>query len=458
MERARLDALLDSGRLRLPDGPRVDVRGGDPVIAAKFPISEIAAAALALCGANADRLWSRGGASQGVRVDVRAAAASLLSFMYLRVDGEPRVRTSATNPCVALYECRDGRWVHLHGAHPHLREGTLDVLGASFDANSIAAAVRRFDAQALEDALAERGMCGAMVRTADEWRDHPQAAAIRDLPAVEVLPLGRGPVEPPASGTSPLAGVRVLDLTRVLAGPTCGRTLAQHGADVLHISAAHLPTEETFDIDTGHGKRSAQLNLDLESDRERLRTLVRECDVFVNGYRAGALARRGFGVSDLEEMRPGIIVASINCYGHEGPWVGRPGWEQLAQTVSGIAAAEGAPGPPRLVPAAACDYTTGYLAAAGVMQAIAQRATVGGGWHVRASLTQTAMWIERQSEVCDRSSASGVGDPSDLMEESDTPFGRVSHLRPALQLPACAPEWRLPTVPHGYHEAAWLPR
>jgi crotonobetainyl-CoA:carnitine CoA-transferase CaiB-like acyl-CoA transferase len=451
--------ILHHAGLTLPPGPDAEITGADPIIASRFRVGEAAAAALAACGVAASELWAlRGGARQRVTVDVRAAAASLLGFMFQRLDGDATPRTNEGNPAVALYECGDGRWVHLHGGFPHLRDGTLDVLGCGFDAVEIAAAVKRWDAQELEDALAARGMCGAMVRSADEWRGHPQGQALGPLPAVEVLRIGDAGPEPLPRGDRPLAGVRALDLTRILAGPACGRALAEHGADVLLVSSPKLPSIPPFAMDTGHGKRSAFLDLDEAADAATLRELIRGADVFAQGYRSGAMERRGFGPGDVARLRPGIIYVSINCYGHEGPWRERPGWEQFAQTVTGIAAAQGSSQRPQLVPAAACDYTTGYLAAYGTMLALAKRATEGGSWHVRASLCQTAMWIDRLGATCDPPAATGFGDPTDLMTQTDTPFGRLSHLAPAIRMSETPPRWDLPTVPLGTHAAEWLRR
>jgi hypothetical protein len=416
--------------------------------------------ALAACAAQAAELWRlRGGESQDVRVDVRAAAAALLSFAYQRVNGAPTERASASNPAVGLYECGDRRWIHLHGAFPKLRQATLDVLHCEHEAGAIGAAVRSWRAQDLEDALAAAGTCGAMVRTAAEWAAHPQGAALESLPAVEVTKIADSTPEPLPSRVNdngqPLDGVRVLDLTRVLAGPSSARTLAWHGADVLHIASPNLPTSPAFDIDTGHGKRSAYIDLDVPDDAARLRSLIAGTDVFVEGFRSGALARRGFGVDDVRAMRPGSVYVSINCYGHEGPWRARPGWEQLAQTVSGIAAVQGSPAAPRLVPAAACDYTTGYLAAYGAMLALTRRAQEGGSWLVRASLCQTAMWVERLGATCDPDAASGIGDPADLLMESETPFGTIAHLRPPVELSGTPARYARPTVPLGTHPASW---
>src|SRR5919197_6209684 len=183
-------------------------------------------------------------------------------------------------------------------------------------------------------------MCGAMARTTEEWAAHPQGQALAGLPRVEIIKLGDSEPEPLPAGDRPLSGLRVLDLTRILAGPTHARTLALYGADVLHIASPNLPSADIFVMDTNQGKLSAFLDLEAPADVEHLRKLVTRADVFAQGYRAGSLDRRGFGPEELVALRPGLIYVSINCYGHVGPWVERPGWEQLAQTVTGIAVAQ----------------------------------------------------------------------------------------------------------------------
>jgi hypothetical protein len=300
-----------------------------------------------------------------------------------------------------------------------------------------------------------------MARTGDEWQAHPQGAALAKLPPVEVMRIGDSPPEDLSPGADrPLGGLRVLDLTRVLAGPTCARTLAEHGAEVLRIGAAHLPSVEPFVIDTGHGKRSAHLDLRSAEGRDALAALVGEADVFSQGYRGRSLERRGFGPEALAEMRPGIIAVSINCYGHEGPWAERPGWEQLAQTTSGIAVEQGQSavggGDPVLIPAAACDYTTGYLAALGVMRALLLRAREGGSYHVRASLAQTAGWFRSLGRV-DPLRARGL-EPAEieaLRTRSETAWGPVQHLAPVTRMSVTAPRWDQVTVPLGTHEPRW---
>jgi crotonobetainyl-CoA:carnitine CoA-transferase CaiB-like acyl-CoA transferase len=455
--RARLAEILGAAGLALPDGARAEVTGADPVLASRFPIGEAAAAALAVGAASASELWKlRGGASQGARVDVRAAAMSLIGFILQRLDSPLDLARHMT-PLTALYPTGDGRWVHLHGGFPQLGQGLLDLLGCPPEAEALGAALQRWKAPDLEDAAAARGLCAAMVRTPKEWDAHPQRIALADRPAVEILPIGDAPGEALTPADRPLTGVRVLDLTRVLAGPTCGRTLAAHGADVLRIGAKRLPSIEPFVVETGHGKRNAYLDLERPAEHEKLLALVRGADVFCQGYRSGSLAGRGLGPEALARLRPGIVYVSINCYGHEGPWAGRPGWEQLAQTVTGIAATEGG-GTPRLIPAAATDYTTGYLAAYGVMEALRRRAAQGGSWHVRASLVQTGMWLTRLGADRDPEAAPGIGDPNDRLASCETDWGRLTHLRPPIEMERTPPRWERPPTPLGSAPPEWLPR
>jgi len=456
----RIAHVLAAARIALPPDARIEVTGADPVLAARYPVGEAAAVALGACAAAAAELWRlRTGRSQSVAADVTAAAASLISFLHLRVDGAPPPsRESASNPGVALYRCRDDRWIHLHASFPKLRTATYDVLGCGESREEIAAAVATWRSNDLEDALAAAGTCGAIARTGEEWAAHPQGAALAPLPAVEVIRIGDAPPEPLPQGDRPLAGVRALDLTRVLAGPACGRTLAEHGADVMLVNAPDLPNIEPFVIDTSHGKLSAFLDLRRPGDAATLRALARDADVFTQGYRSGAMEKHGLSPEDLAALRPGIIYVSINCYGHAGPWRQRPGWEQLAQTASGIAITQGAPGPPQLIPAAPCDYTTGYLAAFGVMQALARRAREGGSWHVRASLCQTAMWFTRLGVTCDPASASGLGDTTHLLTEIDSAYGRLRHLAPAARMSETPPRWERPSPRLGADPPTWPAR
>ena len=454
---ARLRGLLKMHGLA-DAAPRIDIEDDGGPAGCRLPVEEDAAAALAAAAAAADRVWQlRGGAPQQILVSTLHAGASLASYQHLRLNGEPLDGSPAdNNPLVDFYRTRDGRWFFVHGVLEHLAAGTERVLGLrERSADAVRTAVARWDAQALEDELARAGMCGAYARSADEWRAHPQGQLLACLPCVQVRRIGDAPPQPLPAAERPLAGVRVVDMTRIIAGPTASRTLAEHGADVLNISAQRLPSMRTFVIDTGHGKRSATLDVDVPADLERLLALVREGDVLVQGYRNGTLARRGLSPERLAALRPGIVYVSVNCYGHEGPWAQRPGWDQLAAVATGLAMRQGSAERPQLLPGiAALDYTTGYLAAYGAMVALARRATEGGSWEVGASLSQTAMWMLQQPDMQPRPEQPL---PAALLQECDSGFGRLRFLRPVARMSLTPPAWTWPAAPLGTHAAEWLP-
>ncbi|EKM49738.1 uncharacterized protein PHACADRAFT_265389 [Phanerochaete carnosa HHB-10118-sp] len=249
-------------------------------------------------------------------------------------------------------------------------------------------------------------MVATALRRFEEWDAHPQARALFDVPPVELIRIGDAPKRASrASHRRPLEGVRVLELTRVLAGPVAGRTLAAHGADVLWITSPNLPDLPTVDIDTSRGKRTTQLDLTEPGDRSALRELVKDADVFLQGYRPGGLADKDFGVADVVAARPGIVYASLNAYGWDGPWKDRHGFDSLVQTATGFNAAEaeayaaftgdfGArPLPPKPFPMQAIDHAAGYLLAFGINAALCKTITEGGSWEVHVSLAAVGQWI-----------------------------------------------------------------
>ena len=442
-------------------------RGADPILPTPFRIGEAGAAALAAVGLAVSEVWHlRTGRHQDVAVDTRQATASLRSGHYMKLEGAPV--STERNTVMGVYPAKHGRWSYLHCNFSNHREAALRVLGVPEDREAVREAVAKWDALELEDAIIAAKGAGGMVRTMDEWARHPQAAAIASLPLMEIIKIGESPREELPEGDRPLSGVRVLDLTRVLAGPTCARTLAEHGADVLKITAAHLPNLGYQEYDTGHGKLSAHLDLRERKDGETLRALVREGDVFSQSYRPGTLAERGFSPEALARLRPGIVIVSLSAFGHVGPWASRRGFDTVVQTVSGITTRQGAlfpgaaPGP-QFYPASAIDYVTGYLMAFGAIVALARRAREGGSWLVRASLAQTGRWLVGRGEVPE----SELGNvPAEFRRReleqwtiiSDTPAGRLHHLGPVVRLSETAPRWARPTVPLGYHAPAWPPR
>ena len=446
----------------------VDISGpADPILPTSFRIGETSAAALAAVGLAASDLWTlRTGRGQEIGVDTRQATASLRSTKYMQMDGTPM--PTERNTIMGTYPARNGRWSYLHCNFPNHRAAALSVLGVPENREAVRSAVATWDALELEEAIIAAKGAGGMVRTMEEWARHPQAAAIASLPLMEIVKIGASPAEKLPDGDRPLSGIRVLDLTRVLAGPTCARTLAEHGADVLKITAEHLPNLGYQEFDTGHGKLAANLDLREPQNVETLRGLACEADVFSQGYRPGTLADRGFSPEALARLRPGIVVVSLCAFGHVGPWASRRGFDTVVQTVSGVTARQGElfpgdePGP-QFYPVSAIDYLTGYLMAFGAMVALGRRAREGGSWLVRISLAQTGRWLVGRGEV----PMAQLGDvPKEFTAAelqrwsmtSDTPAGRLTHLAPVLRMSETPPRWARPAVPLGYHQPVWPKR
>jgi hypothetical protein len=359
------------------------------------------------------------------------------------------------------WRTKDGRWVLTHFGLPNLQARMLKLLDCEPDPGSVAKAVAKWDALDLEAAIDEARLCGGMVRSNAEWLQHPHARALAAKPIVEIIKLGDSDPEPLPQGGRPLTGIRALDLTRILAGPMAARTLAEHGADVLMVTAERLPQIPEHVLDTSHGKRSCFLDLSAAEDTARLRTLIASADVFSQGYRPGSISKLGFGPEEVAALRPGIIYASIDCYGADGPLSHRGGWEQVAQTMTGLCH-EGRtmtrPDGPALLPAAACDYTTGYLAAYGILLALAIRARDGGSYHVRASLCRSGMFIYQQGKV----EFPGLGLDLTAAEldrmriESCPKSGPLRHLGPIVKLSETNPHWTRPTPQLGGDAPQWL--
>jgi crotonobetainyl-CoA:carnitine CoA-transferase CaiB-like acyl-CoA transferase len=434
-----------------------EITGDDPVLRTRYRVGTAGAAALGALGLAAARLWQlRGGQPQRVAIRVRAAAASLRSARYLRIDDKaPEI----WDPLSGFYPVRDG-WISIHCNFPNHRDAMLAVLQTDPVREKAEAKTAAWAGQALEDAIHTAAGCAGFVRSEETWRRHEQAKAVASEPLLRIERIGDAPAEGLPHAARPLAGVRVLDLTRVLAGPTCARSLAEHGADVLKISAAHLPDSGQVELDTGIGKRSARLDLRSEGDLARLRALAREADVFSQSYRPGTLGARGLSPETLAELRPGIVYVSLNAWGERGPWRARRGFDSIVQSVSGMALASGDGGRPKLLPVSAIDYVSGYLMAFGAAVALARRAQEGGSWLVRVSLARVGQWIVDRGTFPDevwRQTPEEL-EPEELaglLAEMDSPAGRIRYLRPVLELSATPARWDRPPVPLGYHPAQW---
>lgn len=433
-----------------------------PGLPSLFHVGPLASATIGAQALMAALIWQdRTGQRQTVGVDQRHALACFRSERYLHVNGHPNGESH--DALHGYYPVANRQWVQLHTAFAHHREGVVRILGCEPTRESVSAALLKWPAEALESQLAQAGLVGSAIRTTDQWRRHPQCGALSGLPLFEVQRIGDSPPEAIGRGADPvqpLTGIRVLDLSRVIAAPVAARTLAQHGADVLAISAPHLPQVPPLQIDTGRGKRQAYLDLRDDAQREQLVDLVRQADVFVQAFRPGGLAQKGFGPEALARIRPGIVYVTLSAYGHTGPWSTRRGYDSLVQSATGIAHAEGLAagleGPGKL-PCQALDYASGYLAAMGAMIALRRRASEGGSWLVRVSLAQTARWLRQWGER-----SYGLAEPDLTLDEvrpwlhtMQTPFGEVSAVAPAEQFSVTPARYNQVCVPCGTHEPVW---
>ena len=435
--------------------------GAEPVQPSSFRVDAAAQASIAAAGLAAAEIHRRrGGGAQRVAVAMRDAAIEFRSEHWLSIAGKPA--GARWDAIAGLYRCGDGRWVRLHTNFPHHRDGVLRLLGdVAHDRAAVAEALSTWRAAEFEAAAAEAGLVVTMTRSFAEWDASPQGQAAASLPPLIIERIGDAPPTPlPPRASRPLEGVRVLDLTRVIAGPVAGRTMAAHGAEVLHISARHLPSFDELVMDTGRGKRTAALDLREAHDQARLRDLAARADIFLQGYRPGAIAGHGFAPEALAALNPGIICVSLSAYGHLGPWAGRRGFDSLVQNANGMNHAEAEVAnqdQPRPLPCQALDHASGYLLAFGAMAALLRRAEEGGSWLVRVSLAGTGEWIRRLGRLEGGLAAPGLT-PAKIaaaLEESDSGFGLMRATRHAARLEATPPRWDLPAMPLGSHAPVW---
>jgi crotonobetainyl-CoA:carnitine CoA-transferase CaiB-like acyl-CoA transferase len=436
----------------------VDLTGAGPVLPSTFAVATVAQTTIAASALAASELWrQRTGRQQRVSVPMRDAAIEFRSERYMRVDGGPP--KDLWDKIAGLYRCGDGRFVRLHTNFPHHRDGVLKLLNCDYSREAVQHALDGWKAEAFETAAAEAGLVVTATRSFAEWDTHPQGRALAAMPVFSIERIGAAPPQPLPAGDRPLSGVRVLDLTRVIAGPVCGRTLAAHGADVMLVTAAHLPQMGPLVIDSGRGKLSTFIDLRETAGRDTLGGLLRDADVFVQGYRPGAVAKSGFSPEQAAQLRPGIVYVSLCAYSHEGPWATRRGFDSLVQNANGMnhAEAEAAgSAQPKPLPCQALDHGAGYLMAFGAMAALARRVTEGGSWHVRVSLAQTGQWIRSLGRI----DGLGVPDPGfddvrDRLYEVDSGFGRLTAVRHAAVLSETPARWERPSVPVGTHAPQW---
>ena len=449
-----------------------DLPGAGPVLPSSFDVATAAQASLGLAALAAAEIGHLRGADRQT-VSVNRVHAALECTAWFALDGKT---PPMWDPISGLYPCggpgAPAGWVRIHANFAHHRDGALRLLGLppgpATPRDAVAQALATWTAQGFEQAAADAGLVVAAVRSFAQWDAHPQALALGRRPPLSIRAIATG--QAPAAAQAwprlapaqrPLSGLRVLDLTRILAGPVAGRCLACYGADVMLVNGPHLPNIDAI-ADNSRGKLSAQIDLRDASGRAQLQALLASAQVFLQGYRPGALAARGLDPQRLAQARPGIVVASLSAYGGVGPWAERRGFDSLVQTATGfnLAEAEAAGSTsPKALPMQILDYAAGHLLAFGIQAALWRQATQGGSWQVQVSLVDVGHWLRSLGRLPDGLAASA---PSlqPYLEDSPCGFGPQGHatlraLRHAAQFARTPVAGLRPSMPPGSHPPLW---
>ncbi|MEL7462465.1 MAG: CoA transferase [Pseudomonadota bacterium] len=447
------------------DVARLEIADTPAAIASPLPISDAAAGAYGALALAAAEFGDLRGLSLSPRVNRRLAGLANAGNEYLTVDGTaPKTWGNITG----YYRCADGASVYCHGIFEHLRDGLLDLFGAEDARASMAERIASWTAEEAEASGQARGLCVMRLRTRAEWEAHPQHAALAAQPVLRIAPFAgdagaaRG-LPPLSGGDGPLNGVRVLDLTRVIAGPMAGRALAELGADVLRVSGPDLPVIEPLVIDTGFGKRNAEIDLRTDRGRAILGGLIRDADVLIDGYRPGALAAKGFGTEALAALNPGLIHVRISAFSDVGPWAGRRGYDSYVQAGVGLTAPANPDDPPVRLPCQPLDYLTGCLSACGAIIALTRREKTGRGGAVEMSLARTAMWIWEMADALGPDPAPPARNPTEaearaegVIREMESGFGKIGSLAPPYGFAERRAEWPAPPQPLASAPPEWI--
>jgi crotonobetainyl-CoA:carnitine CoA-transferase CaiB-like acyl-CoA transferase len=431
--------------------------GADPVLPSSFAVgtaaqASVAAAALAACELG----HLRGVPRQRVSVDMTHAALDCTA--WFSIDGRT---PDLWDKFSGLYRCADG-WVRIHANFAHHRDGALRLLGldpASVERADADQAMLSWRAVDFETAAADAGLVATALRSFGQWDETAQARSIAGQPLMRIERIGDAaplPLPGLALHQRPLEGVKVLDLTRILAGPVGGRALAGYGADVMLVNAPHLPNIEAI-ADTSRGKRSALVDLRTEEGRAAMAALLAQAHVFVQGYRPGGLQQLGFGPKEAAVGRPGIVYVSLSAYGTAGPWAGRRGFDSLVQTAVGFNHAEGeaaGDGQPRALPMQILDEATGHLIAMGAAAALHRQQREGGSWHVQVSLAQTGQWLRSLGRV-EGGLRAGRPDRAPYLEKAASGWGELMGFRASARLSRTPARWDRASMPPGSHAPRW---
>lgn len=433
--------------------------GTEPVLPSSFKVGTAAQVSLAAAALAAAQAGSRR-TGRIARVTLPMREAALESCGWFSLNG---TTPQAWDPIAGLYPCANGGWVRLHTNFAHHRDGVLRLLelpqGPDTRREQVAQALLGWDAVAFEEAASQAGLVVAALRSFAQWDAHPQGQALAGVPPVLIERIGDAPpiaLSPANAGTACLAGERVIEFTRILAGPVAGRTLAAYGADVMLLNAPHLPNIAAI-ADTSRGKLSAQIDLRTHDGVQTLHALLREARIFMQGYRPGGLEALGFGPQEVARLAPGIVYVSLSAYGHTGPWSQRRGFDSLVQTATGFNLAEAqaaGSAQPQALPMQILDYASGYLMAFGALAARWRQSHEGGSWLVRVSLAATGRWLRGLGRV-ERGFEPRRPDLSMLAVPYVSGFGALRALPHPVRFDDAPATWARPSMPPGSHAPAW---
>jgi crotonobetainyl-CoA:carnitine CoA-transferase CaiB-like acyl-CoA transferase len=466
-----LDMILAAIGLRESQcSAHATIVGKDPILASRHRFGELMAAAQAAFGLALNEIWElRGGKTQSVTTSVRNAVHQHHGIAFMRQNGRELPFTDygsgvgVDSPMSGeFYPTRDGRFIKIELFYPRLRDAMFKVLKCQPSQRAVEAAIMQWDGEALELAIREEAGAVGVVRTAQEWQTHPVGRRLAAKPMVEIEKIGESdPIPFPKGCKTPLDGIKVLDCTHVIGGPITGRTLAEFGADVLHLSKPNYPDHVNWRLETDIGKRAAYCDFDNPDDTAQFFKLLQTADVFTCSYLN--LDQRGISPKRLATSRPGIISHELRCFDFEGEWANFRGFDMLAVAVSGYVAAEGAVDAPIMpLQVIFADYLAAYVGSAAVAAALHRRATEGGSYQVRVSLTRMCMWAQ-EIGLLDGSALSGAMPFADLAKEKDlplakiaSPFGEVTYLPTMIDMPDIKPGFVRGPQPLGSSLLEWI--
>jgi crotonobetainyl-CoA:carnitine CoA-transferase CaiB-like acyl-CoA transferase len=469
--------LNDIGMDPEDSGGAINFVGADPILYSHIRLGSCMAVPGMGAAVGAAAIWKdRTGEGQDLTIDLREAIWNLNPFYKFFLAGDvargivaqddPLVKQAQFIPTTngqmmqapffvgnpisfQIFRTKDDRPVTATGLYHHHMDNFLNLIGSPPDTTSVADIVKKWNAEDLEQACFDNDAIFSIHRSVEEWSQHPQGKYLATEPLIGIEKIGDSdPIPFKPGGNQPLSGAKAISMTHVIAGTTAARTLAEYGAEVMHIARPQSAEHEFFVTDVNVGMRSTWQNIRSEAGQQAVDGLLTDADVLIQNMRS--LDRYGFGPEQVAEKRPGIIYLSFNCYGFGGPWGEYGAFDMEACSVSGLTAIEGSAQNPRYPPTAIInDFLAGYIGATGIMAALRRRATEGGSYHVKVSLTRAAMWYASLG-LFPNTNFDLSGEEHQLINprtiSGQTAYGKIYRLAPMVQLSATPSRWQDPIV------------